>query len=356
MKKIVLTGGGTAGHVTPNIALLPALKREGFEIEYIGAENGMEKELIEKTGIPYYGVSTGKLRRQLNSKNLKNNFKDIFKVISGVGQAKRLIKRIKPDVVFSKGGFVSVPVVLGAAFNHVPVIIHESDITPGLANKISMPFADTVCTAFPETVNYVGKKGVCTGTPIREELFTGSREEGLKMCGFDGTKPVILMMGGSQGSVKINRFLRAALDDILRDFCVIHLCGKGNVDESLKGRNGYFQTEYASDELKDLFAAADIVISRAGANAINEFTALKKPSLLIPLPARNSRGDQILNAQSFEKQGFSMVLDEDSMTEESLVSAVRELYKNRQRYIDKMNESGSANGIESVMEIIRKYK
>lgn len=356
MKKIILTGGGTAGHVTPNIALLPALKKEGFEVEYIGAENGMEKGLIEKTGIPYHGVSTGKLRRQLNAKNIKNNFSDIFKVISGAGQAKRLIKEIKPDVVFSKGGFVSVPVVLGAALNHVPVIIHESDITPGLANKISMPFADTVCTSFPETVNYVGKKGVCTGTPIREELFTGGRNEGLKMCGFDGAKPVILMMGGSQGSVKINKCLRAALDGILKDFCVIHLCGKGNADESLKNKEGYFQLEYASDELKDLFAATDIVISRAGSNAINEFAALKKPSLLIPLPARDSRGDQLLNAESFKKQGFSTVLEEDTMTSESLAIAVRELYKDRWKYIDNMNKSVSANGIEAVMNIIRKYK
>ena len=164
------------------------------------------------------------------------------------------------------------------------------------------------------------------------------------------------MMGGSQGSVKINKCLRAALDDILKDFCVIHLCGKGNADESLKNKKGYFQLEYASDELKDLFAATDIVISRAGSNAINEFAALKKPSLLIPLPARNSRGDQLLNAESFKKQGFSEVMDEDTMTGESLASAVRELYKDRQKYIDNMNKSVTANGIEAVMDIIRKYK
>ena len=352
MKKIILTGGGTAGHVTPNIALLPALEKEGFSVEYIGAVNGMEKGLIEKTGIPYHGVSTGKFRRQLNAKNLKNNFTDIFRVISGVGEAKKIIGRIKPDVVFSKGGFVSVPVVLGAKLNGVPVIVHESDITPGLANKISMPFAEKVCTSFPETVQYVGEKGVYTGTPIREELFKGSKEAGLSLCGFSNDKPVILMMGGSQGSVKINKFLRESLDELLKDFCVIHLCGKGNYDKSLEGREGYKQFEYASDELKDLFAACDIVVSRAGSNAINEFAALKKPSLLIPLPARNSRGDQLLNADSFKKQGFSMVLDEDTMTKDILIKALYELYEKRDSFIDAMRKSTATNGIGAVMDII----
>lgn len=353
MKKIVLTGGGTAGHVTPNIALLPALEKEGFTVEYIGAKNGMEKGLVEKTGIPYHGVSTGKLRRQLNFKNIKNNFTDIFRVISGVGEAKSIIKKIKPDVVFSKGGFVSVPVVLGARLNGVPVIIHESDITPGLANKISMPFAEKVCTSFPETVGYVGDKGVCTGTPIREELFEGIKEKGLELCGFGDAKPVIMMMGGSQGSVKINKCLRESLDELLLSFNIIHLCGKGNAESSLNGKKGYCQFEYASDELKDLFAASDIIISRAGSNAINEFAALKKPSLLIPLPARNSRGDQLLNAESFEKQGFSMVLDEDLMNKESLIKNVNELYANRQKYIDAMEKSNVTNGIVAVMDIIK---
>lgn len=356
MKKIVLTGGGTAGHVTPNIALLPALKKEGFEIYYIGAKTGMEKGLVEKTDVPYYGVSTGKLRRQMNFNNLKTNFTDIFKVFSGIGEAKKIIKDIKPDVVFSKGGFVSVPVVIGAKLNGVPVIIHESDITPGLANKISMPFAKKVCTTFPETLNYVGDKGVFTGTPIREELFEGSKEAGLALCGFDGTKPVIMMMGGSQGAVKINKALRGCLDELLKDFAVIHLCGKGNSDKSLENKKDYKQFEYASDELKDLFAATDIVLSRAGSNAINEFAALKKPSLLIPLPARNSRGDQILNAESFKKQGFSAVLDEDTMTHEILVKEIKSLYENRQKYIDAMEKRTVTNGIEAVMDLIRLYK
>ncbi len=356
MKKIVLTGGGTAGHVTPNIALLPALKEEGFVIEYIGAKNGMEKGLVEKAGIPYYGVSTGKFRRQLNAKNLKTNFTDIFKVISGVGEAKKLIKQLKPDVVFSKGGFVSVPVVIGAKLNGVPVIIHESDMTPGLANKISMPFAQKVCTSFPETVKFVGDKGVCTGTPIREELFKGEKEIGLELCGFDGNKPVVMMMGGSQGSVKINGILRESLGELTKKFAVIHLCGKGNSDKTLEGRKDYKQFEYASDELKDLFAASDVIISRAGSNAINEFAALKKPSILIPLPARNSRGDQVLNAASFEKQGFSTVLDQDTMTSEILIKGVNDLYENREKYIDAMEKSNVTNGISAVMEIIKNYK
>ncbi|MBR4113953.1 MAG: undecaprenyldiphospho-muramoylpentapeptide beta-N-acetylglucosaminyltransferase, partial [Anaerotignum sp.] len=310
-KKILLTGGGTAGHVTPNLALLPYLKAEGYEIVYIGSEKGIERTLIEAEGIPYYSISTGKLRRYLS----KENVKDMFRVVKGISEAKKLIKKLKPDLVFSKGGFVAVPVVLGAKSNNVPVIIHESDITPGLANKIAMPSARVVCSTFPETLQYVPKgKGVHTGTPIRKELFTGEREKGLNACGFSGKKPVLLMMGGSLGAVKLNNCLREILPVLTETFDIIHLCGKGNLDETLANRADYKQFEYVSDGLNDLFAAADFIVSRAGSNSISEFLALKKPHLLIPLSAKASRGDQILNAASFEKQGFARVLQEEEMT------------------------------------------
>ena len=235
MKKIVLTGGGTAGHVTPNLALIPALKQQGYDIIYIGSEQGMEKGLIEKANITYYGIPTGKLRRYLSAKNIT----DIFRVVSGIKQATALIKKIKPDIVFSKGGFVAVPVVLGAKFNKVPVIIHESDMTPGLANRIAMPFAKKVCTTFPETLEYITKgKGVNTGTPIRKELFEGKKEKGLKICGFTEQKPIIMMMGGSLGSVKINVQLRGALPTLLNDFQLVHICGKGNFDKKLENKKG----------------------------------------------------------------------------------------------------------------------
>lgn len=350
MKKIVLTGGGTAGHVTPNLALIPALKQQGYDIIYIGSEKGMEKGLIEKANVTYYGIPTGKLRRYFSAKNIT----DIFRVVSGIKQATVLIKKIKPDIVFSKGGFVAVPVVLGAKFNKVPVIIHESDMTPGLANRIAMPFAKKVCTTFPETLEYITKgKGINTGTPIRKELFEGKKEEGLKICGFTEQKPIIMMMGGSLGSVKINVQLRGALSTLLNDFQLVHICGKGNFDKKLENKKGYKQFEYLSEELPHIFAMSDVIISRAGSNSISEFLALKKPNLLIPLSAKASRGDQILNAQSFEKQGFSMVLQEEDMTYISLEKAVRSLYENRQKYIKNMENSHLSDGVNEVLKVIQ---
>lgn len=349
-KKILLTGGGTAGHVTPNLALLPYLKEEGYEIVYIGSEKGIERTLIEAEGIPYYSISTGKLRRYLS----KENIKDMFRVVKGIAEAKKLIKKLKPDLVFSKGGFVAVPVVLGAKSNKVPVIIHESDITPGLANKIAMPSARVVCSTFPETLQYVPKgKGVHTGTPIRKELFEGDRNKGLAACKFTGEKPVLLMMGGSLGAVKLNNCLREILPELTKTFDVIHLCGKGNLDAHLRNQEGYMQFEYVSDGLNDLLAAADLIVSRAGSNSISEFLALKKPHLLIPLSARASRGDQILNAASFEKQGFARVLDEDEMTAESMKKEVFALYENKEKYVSAMKHAAAADGVEAVMMQIK---
>lgn len=350
MKKIVLTGGGTAGHVTPNIALIPYLQKEGYDVYYIGSKGGMEEELIKKCGIPYYGVSSGKLRRYFD----KKNFSDIFKVLKGILQSKHIIKKIKPDVVFSKGGFVAVPVVVGAALNKVNVVCHESDITPGLANKLAMPFAKAVCTTFPEAVKHIkDNKGIHTGTPIRDMLFKGSKEKGIAMCGFSGNKPVILIMGGSQGSVKVNNSVRELLGKLLLKYDIVHLCGKGNLDENLNNKEGYKQFEYVSDELPNLFAMADMVISRAGSNAICEFLALHKPMLLIPLGKNASRGDQILNAQSFKKQGFAEVIDEEKMTKGSLFDTINRVYENRQGYINAMENSQVSDGIKSVMEIIK---
>ena len=349
MKKIVLTGGGTAGHVTPNLALLPALTKAGFEIEYIGSESGIEKGLIEKENIPYHGIPTGKLRRYASFKNVT----DLFRVVAGVKEANTLLKKIKPDVLFSKGGFVAVPVVLAAKSQRIPVVIHESDMTPGLANKIAMPFAKKICTTFPETLNYIPKdKGVNTGTPIRQELFLGDKQKGLNYCDFTSKKPVIMMMGGSLGSVKINVQLRGALKTLLQDFQVVHICGKGNLADKLAFTKGYRQFEYIYEELPHVFAAADVIISRAGSNSISEFLALKKPNLLIPLSQNASRGDQILNSKSFENQGFSKVLLEEDMTFTSLEAAVREVYENKEAYIQNMEKSPLSNGVTGVMEQI----
>ena len=350
MKTIILTGGGTAGHVTPNLALLPSLKEEGYDIHYIGSYNGIEKRLIEGAGIPYDGISSGKLRRYFDWKN----FSDPFRVLKGYGEALHLMKKYKPDVVFSKGGFVSVPVVLAAKHYKVPTIIHESDMTPGLANKICIPSARKVCCNFPETLNYLPKeKAVLTGSPIRAELLKGDRTSGLQYSHLSGEKPVILVIGGSLGAVKVNQAVRSILPKILESFEVIHICGKGNVDESLIGTKGYVQYEYVDSPLKHLFAAADLIISRAGANSICEILTLKKPNILIPLSAAASRGDQILNANSFEKQGFSAVLEEEKMNDETLLDLIRTTYANKDTYVEKMASSSLNDAVSTVMSLIR---
>ncbi|MBQ8233111.1 MAG: undecaprenyldiphospho-muramoylpentapeptide beta-N-acetylglucosaminyltransferase [Lachnospiraceae bacterium] len=349
MKKIVLTGGGTAGHVTPNIALIPKLREEGYEIAYIGSYDGIEKKLIGDFDIPYTGISTGKFRRYLDVKNLT----DPFRVIKGYSEAKKYLKEIKPDVVFSKGGFVSVPVVRAAAALKIPCIIHESDMTPGLANKLCIPVAEKVCCNFPETMKMLPEgKAVLTGSPIREELAKGNKLAGLKLCGFTANKPVIMVTGGSLGAANVNKAVRDALPRLLEDFQVVHLCGKDKVDNLLLNTPGYKQFEYIKSEMKDLFAMADLVISRAGANAICELLALKKPNILIPLPASSSRGDQILNAKSFEAQGFSIVIDEDDLTTDLLVDKVHELYFSKQTYHDAMGKSGQMDSIKTIVQLI----
>ncbi|MCI8892728.1 MAG: undecaprenyldiphospho-muramoylpentapeptide beta-N-acetylglucosaminyltransferase [Eubacterium sp.] len=349
MKKIILTGGGTAGHVTPNIALLPRLREAGFEITYIGSYNGIEKQLLKEQKIPYYGISSGKLRRYFDIKN----FSDPLKVIKGLAQSIRLMRKIKPDLVFSKGGFVSVPVILAARFCHIPSIIHESDLTPGLANKLAIPNAAKVCCNFPETLKYLPEdKAVLTGSPIRSELLSGNKENARKNCNFTNEKPILFIVGGSSGSKFINDTIRGLLPELLKTYQIIHMCGKGNIEESLNRTAGYKQYEYIGAELSDIFALADLVISRAGANSICELLALQKPNILIPLSANASRGDQILNAQSFEKQGFSVVIEEEVITPDKLLNMIHETYKNRERYITAMKKSTMINSVDKIVTLI----
>ncbi len=349
MKRIILTGGGTAGHVTPNIALLPRLKELQYDIHYIGSYNGIEKELIEQFAVPYHGISTGKLRRYFSVQN----FTDPFRVLKGMNEAKKLVKILKPDIIFSKGGFVSVPVVLAAKRRHVPAIIHESDMTPGLANKLTLPAATKVCCNFPETLEHLPEgKAVLTGSPIRQELLTGDKYKAREFLHFTSDKPIIMVVGGSLGAVAVNEAVRQILPELLKSFQVIHLCGRGKVDASLSGLEGYAQFEYIKEELRHLFALTDLVISRAGANAICELLALHKPNLLIPLSANASRGDQILNARSFERQGFSVVLEEEELDHTILLNAIQALYKNRDSYITAMKNSSQQNSIDTIIELI----
>ncbi|MCI8791531.1 MAG: undecaprenyldiphospho-muramoylpentapeptide beta-N-acetylglucosaminyltransferase [Eubacterium sp.] len=351
MKRIILTGGGTAGHVTPNIALIPELQKRGYEIHYIGSKTGIEKELIGNFDIPYYGISSGKLRRYFDVKN----FTDPFRILKGYAEADRLMKKIRPDVVFSKGGFVTVPVVKAAKRRHVPCVLHESDISPGLANRLCISSAAAVCANFPETLEHLPEgRAYLTGSPIRAELFSGNRLTGLDFCGFTAGKPVILVIGGSLGSVRVNEAVREVLPQLLERYQIVHLCGKDKIDETLQGTEGYVQYEYIQKELCDLLDAADIVISRAGANAICELLALHKPNILIPLSMEASRGDQILNAASFEKQGYSYVIREEELTSERLLQAVREVDERKQDYKNAMAAANQQNAVVMVADIIDK--
>lgn len=348
-KKIILTGGGSAGHVTPNLALLPQLQAEGIEVHYIGTADGIERTIVsERSDITYHVISSGKLRRYFSWKN----FTDPFRVLRGMFQARRIMREVKPAAVFSKGGFVSVPVVIAAHGKHIPVVTHESDYTPGLANKINAKFADKICVTFEDTLSHVGAKGVHTGTPIRPELYEGDKARGLSFLGFDDKKPILLVMGGSLGAAAVNDAVRAALPKLLLSYDVVHLCGKGKVDESL-AQPGYRQFEYVNEELPDVFAATDIVVSRAGANAVFEFLALSKPALLIPLPRSASRGDQILNAGYFARKGFAMVLEQESLTPETLLDAVNDLYDRRLSFIATMSAEPLADGTDEVLAVIR---
>ena len=353
MKKIVLTGGGTLGHVTPHLALIPHLKEAGYEIHYIGTEKGMEAEKIRSLpGVTYHAVKSGKLRRYFSWQN----FTDPFKVIAGAFQSAALMGRIKPDVVFSKGGFVAVPVVFGAWLNRIPVICHESDLTPGLANKLCKPFARKIATTFPECAATLGPKAEMTGTPLRPELFSGSRAKGLSLLHFDGSKPILMMMGGSSGAQAVNKALREALPDLTAKFDVAHICGKGNLDASLEGTPGYTQVEFLDADLPDALACADLVLSRAGSNALCEFQALGMPLLLVPYPKGASRGDQILNAQSMEKRGLCRVLLQENMTAATLRDALMDTWAARETLSAAVKAAPPANGTMRVLEMIEEVQ
>lgn len=352
-KTLILTGGGTAGHVIPNLALVPLLEREGWRAEYVGSAAGIEKRLAEERGLPFHAISTGKLRRYLDFKN----FTDPFRVVAGVFQAWSLLGRLRPRLVFSKGGFVAVPVVLAARLRGIPVILHESDLTPGLANRLCIPFARVVCASFPATLDALPKgKAVLTGAPIRAELFRGDRLRGREFLGFPEAdkRPVLLVMGGSLGSRALNRAVRGALAALSQRFAVAHICGKDGLDAALDGHAGYRQFEFIGRELPDVLAACDFILSRAGANAIFEFLALQKPNLLVPLSKAASRGDQILNAENFAAQGFSRVLPEEELSPERLARELAALEAEAETRRGAMAKSGLLNGAEKVVEQIRK--
>ena len=349
-KRIVFTGGGSAGHVTVNLALIPHFIQAGWEVAYIGSTTGIERELIAGLpGVRYVGISSGKLRRYFDWKNIT----DPLRVTKGIWQAYRFLHKWKPHVIFSKGGFVSVPVVMGGWLNRLPVVIHESDLTPGLANRLAVPFASRVCVTFPETLSHLSQaKGVHVGAVVREELKLGRSERGLAFSGFSKAKPVLLVMGGSLGARRINEVVRNNLTALLDSFQIVHICGRDQVDKTIE-RSGYRQFEYIQEELPDLMAMADLVVSRAGSNAIFEFLALQKPMLLIPLSRAASRGDQIVNARSFEKQGFCQVLLDEELTAESFLQAVQRLKASEADMKRRMQQAKETDALTKVITVVK---
>ncbi len=361
MKKIILTGGGTAGHVTPNIAILDKLKELEYEIHYIGQRNSVEEKLIRQLprdyDVKFHRISAGKLRRQKGVKNTLKNFTDLFKVAIGTFEARQAISNIEPNIIFSKGGFVAVPVVLAGKLSRTPIVIHESDITPGLTNKIALRFAENICVSFDETSYYIKqmykKDAVVTGTPVRKEIFKGDKQEGLRICKFsDEEKTKLLVMGGSTGSQFINGVIRDCVrDGSLDNYNIMHIVGPGNLDNAFSAKN-YIQFEYLNQELPDIMAYADLVVTRAGANTIFEMFSLRKPHLLIPLSRKVSRGDQIENAKSFEEKGYSAVLQEDDITKESFINAIKDLDENKEKYVKTMDKSNIGDITGKIVSVI----
>lgn len=328
--KIALTGGGTAGHVSPHLALIPLMRERGWSLFYIGSA-GIEKEMITKTDVPFRTIMTGKLRRYFSFQN----FLDIFKVLIGTLQAMRVLLLERPNIVFSKGGFVSVPVAIAAKLCNIPVITHESDLTPGLATKIIAKFAARILYTFPETKRDLPEAiARHAGTPVRDSLFLGDRERGRQLCGFStinrelsknsnsDSLPVLLITGGSQGAQKINAAVLEAVPELVKKFLVVHLTGRG---KTIPFTHPHYKAfEFVGPELADIYAMSDLVIGRAGANSIFEFLALNIPMLLIPLEA-GSRGDQVHNALAFQKSGWAQVLRESELTSSTLLSAITTL-------------------------------
>lgn len=348
---VLFTGGGTAGHVTPNFPLIQVLQARGIQVQYLGSKKGIERELVTTQQIPYHSIITGKLRRYWSWQN----FLMPFQLLTGIIQSAYYCYRQKPNVVFSKGGFVALPVVIGAWLNRIPVVVHESDLSPGLANRLSFPFAKKICVSFPKTAEYFKNKQKVsvTGLPIRSFLYQGEKQKGLDFCGFSAQKPVLLVIAGSLGSIEINERIRRLRSKLSKTFQVIHICGAGKLDPTLQNLPCYQQFEYLQTPLADVFACADLVLSRAGATSIYELLALKKPHILLPLSRKASRGDQWQNAQYFVKQGLSEMVDLDQTSDQALFDAIIYSYQKIPMSLKQLNVLSCQ---DSVSQIINQFK
>lgn len=336
--RIVFTGGGSGGHVTLNLALIPFFLDKGYEVVYIGSYEGIERELIKKYDkVKYYPIHTGKLRRYFSWQN----FVDMMKIPFGILEALWIVFKEQPNIVFSKGGFVSFPVVVAGFLCRKPVLMHESDVTPGLSNKMSLPFVSKFFTTFQDTIKYVKKpsKVEYIGPVLSDRLKNGDTKKALELCGFSDQKPILMFMGGSLGAKSINDAVRQNLKELLKNYQIIHLCGKGQSDLTYQEK-GYVQFDYVDSELKDLLKAADVVFSRSGSNAIFELLSEHKPMILVPLSGKASRGEQMLNAKSFQKKGYAEIITDDELgNTQKFFDVILKVYQNREQYRQTMEKS-----------------
>ncbi|MDY6398691.1 MAG: undecaprenyldiphospho-muramoylpentapeptide beta-N-acetylglucosaminyltransferase [Treponema sp.] len=334
----VFAGGGTGGHIYPGLAvadelrLLASKNNQEIKIVWLGNSSGMDKNLVEKSGSvdEFIGIPSGKLRRYFSFKN----FSDLFKIFAGLIKSFFTLLKLKPAVLFSKGGFVSVPPCVAAKLLRIPVFTHECDFTPGLATRLNSRFATKILVSYEETKTYLPSdkrdKAIVTGNPVRPVFYSTNPEEGKKFLfsersDYNPEKPILLVLGGSLGAHQINELVAQNLDWLCERFNVVHQCGAKDADSMPKNHEGYFLHPFIYKEMSDVISAADIVLSRAGANSIWECSVLGKPMVLIPLCGSGTRGDQVDNAHFFEERGAAIVLLGEYAEESYLKSALEKM-------------------------------
>lgn len=347
MKSIVFTGGGTAGHIMPNLAIIEKLKE--YKIYYFGS-NGLEKDIVSKyKNIEFVEIPSVKFIRSLTPKNLLIP----LKLLKSIKQCKEKLKEIKPTLIFSKGGYVSIPVCLAGEKLGINILTHESDLTIGLANKIIAKKSKHLCCSFEQTANKYKKNAIHTGSPIRDKITQGKKSIIVERHKLKNNKPIITIIGGSLGASAINKVIWDNIKALTNKYNIFHIVGKNKSNKDIK-TDGYYQFEFIED-IENYFQASDIVISRAGSNTIFELLTLQKPMLLIPLPKEQSRGDQILNAENFYKQGLSNILYQEKLNKENLLNKIEETYKNKNNYIEKIRNTKNINGSNKILKLIHIY-
>jgi len=350
---IAITGGGTGGHIFPNISIVEELKIRGEKnIVWIGEKGGKEELFAKKLNIPFYGIKAGKIRRYFSLKN----FSDLFLVVLGFFQSLFLLSKLKPKLLFSKGGFVSIPPAFAARVLRVPVLTHESDINPGLANRLISKASYAVCTSFKETSPYFpGKRVFYTGNPVRKVIKDGNSKRGKIFLGFKEDLPFVMVVGGSLGAQSINNTIYKIVDNYDLPFNLVHQCGRGNLNNTFIKIKKYRQYEFLGKEIGDVMAVSTLIISRAGAGALYEISYLGKPSILIPLSKTASRGEQVDNAKFFEENGASIVILNDDLNEKILFKTVCNLLENKNTLVEMGKKAFrllNHNAEEKIVDII----